>query len=94
VNLARALAVELGRKGELIRVNAVCPGGTRTPMTEALYPPEYWADAANFAEVPLRDYCRPEDIAEAIAYCLEDDSEFLTAQPLVVDGGWCLSNRI
>jgi NAD(P)-dependent dehydrogenase (short-subunit alcohol dehydrogenase family) len=47
-----------------------------------------------FCRSAAADYCRPEDIAEAIAYCLEDDSEFLTAQPLVVDGGWCLSNRI
>jgi 3alpha(or 20beta)-hydroxysteroid dehydrogenase len=94
IHMARAVAVELGRKGDLIRVNAVCPGGTRTPMTLASFDEAYWADPANFAAVPLKDYCRPEDIAEACLYLASDDSEFMTAASLVVDGGWLLSDRI
>lgn len=94
INLTRAIGVELGRKGDLIRVNAVCPGGTKTAMTVAMFNESYWADASNFADVPLKDYCRPEDIAEACLYLAGDDSEFLTATHLVVDGGWMLSDRI
>lgn len=94
INLARAVGVEVGRKGDLIRVNALCPGGTRTPMTQALFDDSYWADPANFAELPMRDYCRPEDIAEAALYLAGDASEFMTATNLVVDGGWLVSNRI
>ncbi len=94
INLTRSAGVELGRKGERIRVNAVCPGGTRTPMTEALFDAAYWDDKANFADVLTRDYCRPEDIAEACLYLASDDAEFVTASQLVVDGGWMLSNRI
>jgi len=93
-HLTRAVAVEVGRKGDLIRINCVLPGGTRTPMTEALYGPAYWEDPNNFAAVPLRDYCRPEDIAEAILFLALDESEFTTAAALVVDGGWLISNRI
>jgi 3alpha(or 20beta)-hydroxysteroid dehydrogenase len=94
IHLARAVGVELGRKGDRIRVNAICPGGTRTAMTEALWDEAYWADSANFADVPLKDYCRPEDIADAALHLASDDSEFMTANAIVVDGGWMLSNRI
>jgi NAD(P)-dependent dehydrogenase (short-subunit alcohol dehydrogenase family) len=94
LNMTRAIAVEVGRKGDHIRVNCVLPGGTRTAMTEALYDDAYWADPANFRDVPLRDYCRPADIAEAILHLASDEAEFMTAAALVVDGGWMLSNRI
>jgi 3alpha(or 20beta)-hydroxysteroid dehydrogenase len=94
INLARAVGVEVGRKGDLIRVNAICPGGTRTPMTEAMFDAAYWADPANFADLPMKDYCRPEDIADAIVYLASDAAEFVTASHLVVDGGWILSDRI
>jgi 3alpha(or 20beta)-hydroxysteroid dehydrogenase len=94
INLARAVGVEVGRKGDRIRVNAICPGGTRTAMTEALFDEAYWADPANFADLPLKDYCRPEDIAEAALYLASDESEFMTATHLTVDGGWLLSNKV
>lgn len=94
LNMTRAIAVEVGRKGDRIRLNCVLPGGTRTAMTEALYDDAYWAEPANFRDVPLRDYCRPVDIAEAILHLAHDEAEFMTAAALVVDGGWMLSNRI
>jgi len=94
INLTKAVGVELGRKGDLIRVNAVCPGGTKTAMTLAMFDESYWADRANFADLPLKDYCRPGDIADACLYLASDDSEFLTASHLVVDGGWILSDRL
>ncbi|QMW21923.1 SDR family NAD(P)-dependent oxidoreductase [Sandaracinobacteroides saxicola] len=95
INMTRAIGVDLGRKGDLIRVNAVCPGGTRTGMTEALFGgAAYWDDPKHFESIPLKDYCRPGDIAEAIAYLAGDEAEFVTASHLVVDGGWVLSDRI
>lgn len=94
INLTRAVGVELGRKGDLIRVNAICPGGTKTPMTLAMFDESYWADKSNFAHMPLKDYCRPEDIADAALYLASDDAEFVTASALTVDGGWLLSDRI
>ncbi len=94
INLARSAGVELGRKGDRIRVNSISPGGTRTPMTEALFDADYWADPGNFADVLMKDYCRAEDIADACLYLASDDAEFITASNLVVDGGWMLSSRI
>jgi NAD(P)-dependent dehydrogenase (short-subunit alcohol dehydrogenase family) len=94
LNLTRSVAVELGRKGDRIRANCVLPGGTRTPMTEALWDDAYWADPENFRDVPLRDYCRPEDIAEAILYLADDAAEFVTGSALVVDGGWMIAKGL
>ena len=94
INLARAVGVELGRKGDRIRVNAICPGGTKTAMTLAMFDESYWADKSNFADMPLKDYCRPEDIADACLYLASDESAFMTASHITVDGGWILSDRI
>jgi 3alpha(or 20beta)-hydroxysteroid dehydrogenase len=94
INMAKAVGVELGRKGDRIRVNAICPGGTKTAMTLAMFDESYWADKSNFADMPLKDYCRPEDIADACLYLASDESEFMTASHITVDGGWILSDRI
>lgn len=94
INMARAVGVELGRKGDLIRVNAVCPGGTRTAMTEDMFGSDAcWEDPEQFANIPMKDYCRPDDIAQAILYLAGDEAAFVTASHLVVDGGWVLSDR-
>jgi 3alpha(or 20beta)-hydroxysteroid dehydrogenase len=94
INMTRAIGVEVGRKGDLIRANAVCPGGTKTAMTLAMFDESYWADPANFEALPLKDYCRPEDIAEAALHLASDATEFMTASTVTVDGGWLLSDRI
>lgn len=91
INLVRSAGVELGRKGDFIRVNAIAPGGTRTPLTEAMFPDDYWDDPASFAKLPLRDYARPADIAEGAAWLASDAARFVTAQTLVIDGGWVLT---
>lgn len=94
INMTRAIGVEVGRKGDLIRLNAICPGGTKTAMTLAMFDEAYWSERSNFANVPLKDYCRPEDIADAALYLASDAAEFVTASTLTVDGGWLLSDRI
>lgn len=92
INLVRSAGVELGRKGDFIRVNAVAPGGTRTPMTEAMFGgPAYWDAPESFARLPLKDYARPRDIAEGVAWLASDAARFVTAQTLVIDGGWVLT---
>jgi NAD(P)-dependent dehydrogenase (short-subunit alcohol dehydrogenase family) len=87
-NMVRAIGVELGRKGDLIRCNLVHPGGTRTGITEAAYGAAYFDDPANFAQIPLKTYARPEDIADAILYLASDDARFVTSTVVTVDGGW------
>jgi NAD(P)-dependent dehydrogenase (short-subunit alcohol dehydrogenase family) len=90
-NMARAIGVELGRKGDFIRVNIVAPGGTDTPMLRAAMPPGYVDNPLSWAGVPLREPQLPDDIAEAIVFLLSDDSAFMTSAVMTVDGGWSLT---
>lgn len=90
-NMVRAIGVELGRKGDFIRVNAVAPGPVRTPLLAGAMEPGYLDDPANFADVPLGAVSEPDDIAETIVLLLSDEASFMTATVNVVDGGWGLS---
>ena len=84
VMLCRQLAQEWAADG--IRVNAVCPGMIRTPLTEAVYQD---ADVAAQREalVPLARIGRGEDVAAAVAYLASAGASYVTGQQLVVDGG-------
>lgn len=89
VNLTRALALDLGRKG--IRINAVCPSLTRTDMTEDMFEDE--ALIARFKErIPLGRVCEPREVAAVIAFLASDDASFMTGANVAVDGGVSASN--
>jgi NAD(P)-dependent dehydrogenase (short-subunit alcohol dehydrogenase family) len=85
VNLTRALAVEYLKKG--VRVNAVAPGGIKTPLTKAFRPPED-ADWSELERVisPL-GASEPEEIAGLIAFVASDDGRYMTGSILSMDGG-------
>ena len=88
VNLTRAVAAEVGPDG--VRVNAVCPGVTETPMPKRDRSDEEWEElASRMAEhYPLRRLGQPEDIANAMLYLASDEADCVTGQALVVDGGF------
>ena len=90
-NMARAIGVELGRKGDFIRVNAVAPGPVRTPMLASAMPAGAMDDPETWADVPLKEPCEPEDVAQAIAFLLSDEASFMTSAVLTLDGGWSLT---
>jgi len=84
IGLTQALAVEYGPRG--VRVNALLPGGTDTPMGRAMNPsPE--AQAAVAALHALKRIARPEEQARAALYLASDLSSFMTGAALLVDGG-------
>jgi meso-butanediol dehydrogenase/(S,S)-butanediol dehydrogenase/diacetyl reductase len=89
VNLTRALALDMGKKG--VRVNAVCPSLTRTGMTEDMMDDKDLL--AKFAErIPLGRVCEPEEVAAVIAFHASEDASFMTGANVAVDGGVSASN--
>ncbi|MET7452291.1 SDR family NAD(P)-dependent oxidoreductase [Streptomyces sp. NPDC005574] len=86
VQLTRTLATEVGRHG--IRVNAVAPGWTRTPMTDRHEGEAQARTEALMARMsPLGRVGEPEDIAQAVLYLACDASSFTTGQILRPNGG-------
>ena len=83
--LSRQLAIEWGEYG--IRSNAVNPGMTLTPMTQAAYERPGTAERRNQA-IPSGRVGRPEDIAEAVIFLASERSSYTTGAELTVDGGF------
>jgi NAD(P)-dependent dehydrogenase (short-subunit alcohol dehydrogenase family) len=86
--VTRALAVDNAKYN--IRVNAVSPGPTETPMiADALKNKEFREHLMN--TVPLNRIATPEDIAHAVLFLASDEASFITGHNLVVDGGLTIS---
>ena len=88
VSMAKTLSSELLDRG--IRVNVVSPGPIRTPMLGRLdLPAEQLSEvAANLlAQVPLKRFGTPDEIASAVLYLASAESAFIVGTELVVDGG-------
>jgi NAD(P)-dependent dehydrogenase (short-subunit alcohol dehydrogenase family) len=83
--LTRALALEGGPHG--IRANAVAPGVIRTPMSAGLSV-EFETALANHAA--LRRLGEPADVADVVVWLATDAARFVTAQTLLVDGGFAV----
>lgn len=89
VGLTRAMAMELIDRG--ILVNAVAPGLVDTPMLQALTAERR---AAQLALQPTGRAARPEDIANAVAFLASPQTDFITGQTLLVDGGKSLGGSL
>ena len=85
IGLTRVAAMELASAG--VRVNAVAPGFTLTPLTA-----QYESDPGmmGFIEssTPLARWGRPEEIADAVVYLTSERASFITGITLPVDGGY------
>ncbi|MYE90157.1 SDR family oxidoreductase [Candidatus Poribacteria bacterium] len=87
--LTQCMALDFAKHN--IRVNAVCPGPTATPMivssdADRQSTLDRWA-----AELPIGRAGEPEDTAKAVAYLASDDASFVTGSAFVVDGGRLLT---
>jgi len=85
VGLTRAAAAEVARKH--IRINAVCPGYTETPLFTDLVDQRPGVQATMLNFIPMRRFGKPEEIAEGILWLAEESNSFVTGIALPMDGG-------
>ena len=91
VAMARAIAADFAPRN--IRVNVVAPGATKTPIwkrgSRASMSAEQTAKLADFysSTVPLGRWGEPEELAKAVLFLASEDSSYINAVELMVDGG-------
>jgi NAD(P)-dependent dehydrogenase (short-subunit alcohol dehydrogenase family) len=83
LGLTRAAAVELGP--QRIRVNAICPGSIQTEGVKVNVDPAM--AAKRVARTPLGRLGEPDDIASAALFLASDESNWITGESLLIDGG-------
>ena len=85
-HLTKTLACEWGAAG--VRVNAVAPAYTRTPMVRDLVARNVFDVGLIERRTPLERLAEPEEMARAIAFLASDWASYVTGVVLPVDGGW------
>lgn len=85
VGLTRASALEYAGQG--VRINAVCPGSTATPMLEGYIDGDPKIEKMMTRSVPLGRLGRPTEIAAAVVWLCSDAASFVTGHALAADGG-------
>jgi len=95
IGLTKSVAADFVKQG--VRCNAICPGTIQTPSLDDRIAANAAAagslEAARTGFIARQAMGRlgtPEEIAEMAVYLASDDSQFLTGQALVIDGGWTL----
>ena len=85
ISLTKVLANDHAAQG--VRVNAVAPGMTKTPILESVNDEqmEYLNNS-----LPIGRLAQPEDIANAALFLVSDDAAYITGEVLLVDGGVAL----
>lgn len=98
LGFTRSVAVDYGAQG--VRINAVCPGRTLTPMVERMTADfardrgttvEEMEDRVN-AVIPLRRSGQPSELASVCLFLASDDASFMTGSVVVADGGIMATN--
>jgi NAD(P)-dependent dehydrogenase (short-subunit alcohol dehydrogenase family) len=94
IGLTRTAALVQAKNG--IRVNAVCPGSTATPMAGVPYPcpSDFSSTAAEIDRrkmeerlIPMGRWARPTEIPEAAVWLCSDAASYVTGHIMVIDGG-------
>jgi NAD(P)-dependent dehydrogenase (short-subunit alcohol dehydrogenase family) len=85
IGLTKTAALENAKSG--IRINAICPGFTETPMADRIFRvPKLYKYVLSCH--PIGRLGRPAEIAEAVLWMCSDRASFMTGQSLILDGGF------
>lgn len=82
IAMTKTAAKELGSRG--INVNAVAPGFIKTPMTDKLTDEQR---AAMLAQIAMKRYGEPEEVASVVSFLCGADSAYVTGQIIEISGG-------
>lgn len=82
ISMTKTSAKELGSRG--ITVNAVAPGFIKTPMTDKLTEEQR---NAMLAQIAMKRYGEPEEVANVVAFLCGDDASYVTGQVIEISGG-------
>ena len=85
LGLTRGSAIDYVTKG--IRINAVMPGGTLTPMLKSAMANDPGLEPALAAVHPMNRFAQPAEIAAAARWLLSDEASFTTGAAFAIDGG-------
>jgi NAD(P)-dependent dehydrogenase (short-subunit alcohol dehydrogenase family) len=83
--MSRELGVEFAKRG--VRVNALCPGPVDTPLLRELYASDPVEAQRRMVHVPMGRFARTDEIANAVLFLASDESSFIQATEIVIDGG-------
>lgn len=86
-SLTKTLALEYANRG--IRVNAIAPGATATPINES-WTTDAEKQAIVESHIPMGRAGTPEEMAAAAAFLASDEAAYITGQTLFIDGGLTL----
>lgn len=86
IHLTKTLACEWGPSG--VRVNAIAPAYTKTPMVQSLLDRKIFDPALIERRTPLLRMADTEEVARAALFLLSDWASYITGAELFVDGGW------
>ena len=82
IAMTKTAAKELGSRG--INVNAVAPGFIKTPMTDKLTEEQR---NAMLAQIAMKRYGEPEEVASVVAFLCSEDAAYVTGQTIEISGG-------
>lgn len=86
VGMTKSLVAEYARDG--LRVNAIAPGPTETPMVKNYFEanPQMKANAEN--GIPQKRLGTPEEVAELVAFLLTSKAQYINGEVISIDGGF------
>jgi len=80
----KSIALEHVKDG--ININAIAPGRIETPKVRGHYSEEAWAAAE--AQIPMGHAGKPENIASAAIFLVQDENHYITGQTIHINGAW------